>query len=82
VEKAGFKTADKVVLLVDEDEYELTFYAQSGEVPPPNELAKGARLLAPASRGDGFSVLIIGGDAGLQGKLKVLAPISVKKTGN
>lgn len=82
VEKAGFKTGDKVILLVDEDEYELAFYAQSSEVPPPNEMAKGARLLAPASRGDGFSVLMIGGDAGLQAKLKGLAPISVKKTGN
>jgi len=82
VEKAGFKTGDKVILLVDEDEYELGFYAQSSEVPPPNELAKGVRLLAPASRGDAFSVLIIGGDSGLQAKLKVLAPISVKKTGN
>jgi hypothetical protein len=82
VEKAGFKTGNKVILLVDEDEYELEFYGQSSEVPPPNELAKGVRLLAPASRGDAFSVLIIGGDSGLQAKLKVLAPISVKKTGN
>lgn len=82
VEKAGFKTGDKVILLADEDEYELEFYGQSSEVPPPNELAKGVRLLAPASRGDAFSVLIIGGDSGLQAKLKVLAPISVKKTGN
>lgn len=82
IDKAGFKTGDKLILLVDEDEYELAFYAQSSEVPPPNELAKGTRLLAPASRGDGFSVLMIGGDAGLMAKIKVLAPISVKKTGN
>lgn len=82
VEKAGFKTGDKLILLVDEDEYGLAFYAQSSEVPPPNELAKGARLLAPSSRGDAFSVLIIGGDAGLQAKLKALAPISVKKIGS
>jgi hypothetical protein len=82
VEMAGFKTGDKVILLVDEDEYELGFYGQSSEVPPPNELAKGVRLLAPASRGDAFSILIIGGDASLQAKLKVLAPISVKKTAN
>jgi hypothetical protein len=83
VEKAGFKTGDKLVLLVDEDEYELAFYAQPNEMPPPNELAKGTRLLAPASRGgDSYSVLMIGGEAGLTAKLKVLAPISVKKTGN
>ena len=50
VEKAGFKTGDKLILLVDEDEYELEFYGRSSEVPPPNELAKGVRLLAPASR--------------------------------
>jgi hypothetical protein len=82
-EKAGFKSGDKLILLIDEDEYDLTFYALANEMPAQNELAKGARLLAPMGRGgDNYSVLIIGGDTAVQAKLKVLAPLSLKKTGN
>ncbi len=81
VDKAGFRTGDKLTLLVGGDESEIAFYALANEVPPPDELAKGARLLAPMLRGgEGFAVQIIGGGAAsLQGKLKPLTAISVKK---
>jgi hypothetical protein len=84
VEAAGLKTGDKLVLLLDEVEYELAFYAQSSELPPQNELAKGARLLAPMPRGgEAFAIQIIGGDSGpMAAKLKPLAAISAKKTAN
>lgn len=84
VDGAGFKTGDKLILLLDEDEYELTFYSMAGEVPPPNELAKGSRLLAPAPRGgDAFAIQFIGGDAAsIMAKLKALSPVSVKKSAN
>jgi hypothetical protein len=84
VEKAGFRTGDKLILLIDEDEFELAFYAQAGELPRPDQMAKGARLLAPMPRGgDAFAVQIIGGDtAPIMAKLKALAPISVKKIAN
>jgi len=84
VEKAGFRTGDKLILLLAGDESELAFYALANEVPPPEELAKGARFLAPMPRGgEGFAVQIVGGGAAsLQGKLKPLAVISVKKKAN
>ncbi|MGD1009738.1 MAG: hypothetical protein ABR951_06265 [Candidatus Aminicenantales bacterium] len=81
VDNAGFRTGDKLILLLEGDESEIAFYALANEVPPPDELAKGARLLAPMPRGgEGFAVQIIGGGpASLLGKLKPLAIISVKK---
>ena len=84
VGKAGLKTGDKLMLLIDEDEFELVFYGLAGELPPPNQMAKGARILAPMPRGgEAFAVQFIGGDtASIMAKLKALAPISVKKISN
>jgi len=84
VEAAGLRTGDKLVLLLDEDEYELAFYAQSSELPSQTELAKGARMLAPMPRGgEAFAIQIIGGEGGpLAAKLKPLAAISAKKIAN
>jgi hypothetical protein len=84
VDKAGFRTGDTLTLLLEGDGFELTFYALANEIPPQNQLAKGARLLAPMPRGgEGFAVQIIGGEtASLIGKLKSLAIISVKKKAN
>ena len=69
---------------LDEAEYELVFYAQSSELPPQNELAKGARLLAPMPRGgEAYAIQVLGGEGGpLAAKLKPLAAISVKKIAN
>jgi hypothetical protein len=84
IEKAGFQTGDKLTMLLEGDESELAFYALANEIPPQNELAKGVGLLAPMPRGgEGLAVQIIGGEtASLQGKLKPLAVISVKKKAN
>jgi hypothetical protein len=84
VEKAGLKTGDQLMLLIDEDEFKLAFYASASELPPPNQMAKGARILAPMPRGgEAFAVQIIGGDtAPIMAKLKALAPVSVKKISN
>jgi hypothetical protein len=84
VDKAGFRTGDTLTLLLEGDGFELTFYALANEIPPQNQLAKGARLLVPMPRGgEGFAVQIIGGEtASLIGKLKSLAIISVKKKAN
>jgi len=81
VEKAGLRTGDKLTMLLEGDESELAFYALANEIPPQNELAKGARLLAPMPRGgEGLAVRIIGGDkTSIMAKLKPLAVISVKK---
>ena len=83
VERAGLRTGDRLVLVLDGTESELALYASAGEVPPPNELAKGARILAPSPRGGGFAIQLAGGDASaLVARLKPLAPVSVKKIPN
>ncbi|HVP91222.1 MAG TPA: hypothetical protein VMS75_08410 [Terriglobales bacterium] len=81
---AGLRTGDKLILLLGEDEYELTFYAQSSELPSQSELAKDARLLAPMPRGgETFAIQVFGGEGGaLAAKLTLLAGISARKTAN
>jgi len=84
IDAAGLRTGDTLVLLIGEDEYRLAFYAQSNELPPRNELAKIARLLAPMPRGgETFAIQVIGGEGEpLAAKLTPLAALSVKKTAN
>jgi len=84
IAEAGLRTGDKLVLLIDEDQYELAFYGQSSELPTRDELAKGARLLAPMPRGgEAFAIQIIGGEGGpLAAKLVPLVALSVKKIAN
>ncbi len=84
IEAAGLKTGDKLVLLIGEDELGLTFYAQSSELPPRDEMAKVGRLLAPVPRGgETFAIQIIGGEGeALAAKLAPLASLSVKKAAN
>lgn len=84
IEAAGLRTGDKLVLHIGEDAYQLAFYAQSNELPPRNELAKVARLLAPMPRGgETFAIQVIGGEGGpLAAKLTPLATITVKRAEN
>lgn len=81
IDAAGLKTGDKLSLIVEDTEIELVFYAAANELPPPPELAKGARVLAPQGRGgDLFAIQFFGGDAGgIATKLKVLAPIEITR---
>ncbi len=81
IEKAGLGTGDKLTLLVDGAEAAVVFYASVNEIPPQDELAKGARLLMPMPRGgDNYIVQFIGVDsAQIASKLKPLAPIQIKK---
>jgi len=84
IEAAGLRTGDKIVLRLGEDEYPLVFYGRSSELPPWNELAQGARLLAPTPRGgEAFAIQVFGGDGGsLAAKLTPLAAVSAKKAAN
>ncbi|HSA95225.1 MAG TPA: hypothetical protein VLJ16_04190, partial [Acidobacteriota bacterium] len=77
VDAAGLKTGDKLTLLIGEDELGLTFYAQSSELPPRDEMAKVGRLLAPVPRGgETFAIQIIGGEGeALAAKLAPLASL-------
>ena len=81
IEAAGLRTGDKLVLLLGEDEYPLAFYAQASDLPPRNELAKVARLLAPMPRGgETFVIQVMGEEGGsLAAKLTPLLAVSVKK---
>jgi len=81
IEKAGLRTGDKLTLLVEGAETELVFYASENEIPPREELAKGARLLMPMPRGgDNYVIQFYGVDPGqTASKLKPLAAIQIKK---
>lgn len=84
IDAAGLRTGDKLVLRIGEEEYRLTFYAQSNELPPRNEMAKIGRLLAPMPwGGETFAIQVIGEEGGpLATKLAPLAAIAVRKTEN
>jgi hypothetical protein len=81
VEQAGLKTNDLLALTIEGVESELVFYAAANELPPQNVLSQGARILAPAQRGgETFVIQFIATDTTqIAPKLKVLAPIEVKK---
>lgn len=84
IDRAGFRTSEKLTLLVEGVEEELDFYAAPNEFPGPDVLGKGARFLGPAPRGGATYIiqLIAVDTAPLSAKLKPLTPISVKKKSN
>lgn len=81
MEQAGLKTNDLLTLTIEGVESELVFYAAANELPPQNVLSQGARILAPAQRGgETFVIQFIATDTTqIAPKLKVLAPIEIKK---
>ncbi|MCX6578320.1 MAG: hypothetical protein NTV82_18270 [Candidatus Aminicenantes bacterium] len=81
IEQAGLKTNDRLGLTIEGIESELVFYAAANELPPQNVLAQGARILSPMPRGgETFVIQFIASDTTeITPKLKVLAPIEVKK---
>jgi len=84
IDAAGLRTGDKLALLIGGGEYQITFYAQSRDLPPRNEMAKVGRLLAPMQRGaQTFAIQVLGEEGGpLAAKLTPLAAVSVKKIAN
>lgn len=81
VEQAGLKTNDLLTLTIEGVESEIVFYAAANELPPQNVLSQGARILAPAQRGgETFVIQFIATDTTqIAPKLKVLAPVEIKK---
>jgi hypothetical protein len=81
MDRAGLKTNDRLSLTIEGVEAELVFYAAANELPPQNVLAQGAHILSPMPRGgETFVVQFIASDTTeIASKLKVLAPIEVKK---
>jgi hypothetical protein len=80
VEKAGFRTGDKLSLLVEGLESELVFYATSAEVPNQNELSKGARVMTFPWFGETYVLQFIAVDtAPIESKLKPLTAIEIRK---
>ena len=81
VEKAGFRSGDKLELSGEGFAEELVFYASTNELPPLDVLSKGARLLTLAPRGgETFVVQFIAVDtAQLVSKLKPMAAIEIAK---
>lgn len=80
-EKADLRSGDKLAFIVEGVESELVFYASADEIPPQNELAKGARLLMPMRRGgDTYVIQFFAVDtAQILSKLKPLAAIEIRK---
>jgi hypothetical protein len=80
VEEAGFRTGDKLTLLVEGVESELVFYATSAEVPNQNELAQGARVMTFPWFGETYVLQFIAVDtAPVEAKLKPLAALEITK---
>jgi hypothetical protein len=81
IEKAEFRTGDRLIFSVDGVESEVVFYASPSDVPGRDELAKGARLMMPMPRGgDTFIIQFVSVDtASIASKLAPLTPIEVKK---
>jgi hypothetical protein len=81
IEQAGLKTNDRLRLTIEGVETELVFYAAVNELPAQNVLAQGARILSPMARGgETFVIQFMASDTTeITPKLKVLAPIEVKK---
>lgn len=81
IEKAGLQTGDRLAFLVDGTEFELVFYSSAREMPPQNELAQGVRLMTTLPRdGETYVIQFIAVDtAGIASRVKLLAPIEIKK---
>jgi len=81
MEQAGLKSNDLLILTIEGVKSELVFYAAANELPSQNVLSQGACILAPAQRGgETFVIQFIATDiTQLAPKLKVLAPIEIKK---
>ncbi len=81
VEKAGLQTGDKLALVMDGAEYELVFYLTARELPPMNELARGARLMTmPPRGGRTYVIQFLGAGASeIMARLEPLTPIEVRK---
>jgi len=80
VEKAGLRTGDKLFLLVEGLESELVFYATQAEVPNPNELTQGARVMTAPWFGETYVLQFIAVDtAPITSKLKPLTAIEIRK---
>ncbi|HYA49327.1 MAG TPA: hypothetical protein VEG35_06470, partial [Burkholderiales bacterium] len=87
VDQAGFKTGEELKLEggggASGFVTSVIIYLSANDVPPVNELAKGARILAPGPQGDGTFALLMAGpaDPGLKSSAQVepLTPISVRR---
>ncbi len=81
IDSAGLKTGDKLLVLIGEDQYRISFFARSDELPPWNDLPDVGPLLAPMQRGgQTFVIQAFGGAGGLSAdKLMPLAAVAVKK---
>ncbi len=85
VEKAGFKTGDRLTLKCEKFSSgfvtDVVFFESAEDVPPPNELGQQARILCPSPREGGtYIIRIVGMDmSSVAARLAVLDPIDVRK---
>ena len=85
IDKAGLKTGDELTFMNERANAGviagLVFYAAANEIPPPNELAKGARILSPAPRGgETYAIQFFGLTMSPPpSSLQILAPIEIVK---
>jgi hypothetical protein len=81
IEKAGFKTGDRLIFAIEGYETELDFYGQASERPPMDVLQKGAQMLSPSPRDpEAYSIFFIATDVSQFVKtLKPLLPVQIKR---
>lgn len=80
VEKAGFKTKDQLVFMVEGVESDIVFYSSADEVPQTSS-ARGMQIMGPSPRGGEIYVIYfyLTDFSPITPKLRPLVPIQVKK---
>lgn len=77
VQKAGFKTKDKLILEVSDREVEIDFYSSQ---PPRSALSPGAKIMVPNRRSENYLISLWSQEYKmLAEKLEPLLPIQVRK---
>ena len=77
IQRAGFQSEDKLILLIGEMQLEVDFYASQ---PPRSAYQEGATLMLPSRGGENFVIYILAsGYQDLAESLEPLLPIQIKK---
>ncbi|MFB0565101.1 MAG: hypothetical protein ACETWK_05415 [Candidatus Aminicenantaceae bacterium] len=81
IERAGFKTDDRLLLFLEGVEVELVFYASSSELPPRSSFPQGAKIMFLDERqGESHIIYFYATDfSQIVEKLEPLLPIQVKR---
>lgn len=77
IERAGFKALDRLILLVEATEIELTIHTA---ILPREALVPGAKIMSPSPQGENYLIYLLSPEiAQILEQLKPLLPIQIRK---